>query len=107
MKEDLEVEVLVDFLKKMRMRVPRKTCVKYMGVSDRYLRSIISRARELGYPIVTDTDIGGYYIAETREEASTFIRQMRSRAVKEFRAADNMELYFVTKEQGEGLFPNG
>lgn len=111
-KTDIHIELLVSFLERMRMAVPRKTVVKYMTqnmnfetdeTADRWVRDIIAKARKAGYPIVPMQG-GGYCIAETREEASPFIRSMRSRAIKEFQTADGMERYFTLKEQGKGLF---
>lgn len=59
-----------------------------LNVDPRTLRALIQRERELGAPICSDWEQGGYFLPANECEARHYYRQQRSR-IRSARAALN------------------
>ena len=62
---------------------------------DRKVRLAIEALQLAGYPVLSDSGQGGYYLADSRGEIETYIRELESRADKikdKVRSLRNAEL---------------
>ncbi len=80
-------------------RIKRPALRRALGCGDRALRRAISELRELGYPVVGDTRLGGYYLAATRQEAEAAIAILKSYARNMERQIHNLQRAFGIEEQ--------
>ena len=55
------------------------------GMSDRYIRRQIERARRAGHRIISNTQSGGYKIASNGAEWMEFVERERHRAIATFK----------------------
>ena len=55
------------------------------GMSDRYIRRQIERARRAGHRIISNTRSGGYKIASNGAEWMEFVERERRRAIATFK----------------------
>lgn len=65
--------------------ISRAELVKLSGYKDRHVRELIEQARRAGHRIVSNTQAGGYKIAETGAEWSDFVERERRRAIATFK----------------------
>lgn len=71
--------------------VSRQALMDRLGVSERDLRRRVERERLEGIPILTSTDVGGYYLPASPDDTVRFITSMRSRGIKTLQVAQAVE----------------
>lgn len=65
--------------------ISRVELVVLTGMSDRYIRRQIERARRAGHRIISNTQSGGYKMAQTGAEWMEFVERERHRAIATFK----------------------
>lgn len=71
--------------------ISRVALMDKLGLSERGLRLRVERERLEGIPILTSTDIGGYYLPANTDDTARFVRSMMSRGIKTLRVAQAVE----------------
>lgn len=71
--------------------VSRQALMGRLGVSERDLRRRVERERLEGIPILTSTEVGGYYLPSSPADTARFVASMRSRGVKTLQVAQAVE----------------
>lgn len=67
------LDSLIDVLKERKLT--RSELSNYLGIPDRQARKVVEKLRKQGYLIVNDGLGEGYYITQTKEEASQFLAE--------------------------------
>lgn len=67
--------------------ISRVALMDKLGLSERDLRRRVERERLEGAPILTSTDVGGYYLPASPDDTARFVASMRNRGVKVLRVA--------------------
>lgn len=83
--------------------VSRQALVGRLGVSERDLRRRVERERLEGAPILTSTEVGGYYLPASPDDTARFVASMRSRGVKTLQVAQAVEKTML-EEMGQLRF---
>lgn len=80
-------------------KITREYAMERWGVTDRAFRAAVRRLRKRGFPIASDSQDGGYFLAKDREEAKHFMAEMWHRVADMMETARNIEKYFIEQEQ--------
>ena len=73
-----------------------------LGISDRTLRAEVAKARRLGHPICSNSEVKGYRIGSKADTART-IAELRARARELTLTADAMEEKLIEQEEGQQI----
>lgn len=71
--------------------ISRQALMDRLGVSERDLRRRVERERLEGIPILTSTEVGGYYLPASPDDTARFVASMRSRGIKTLQVAQAVE----------------
>lgn len=88
--DDSMTEHLVSILRENRYGVSREALAYMLDIEDRRLRAEVSKARRMGYPICSNSEVKGYRLG-SREDALRTIAELRARSEALTLTADAME----------------
>ena len=61
------------------------------GYSDRQIRKAVQNLRNNGYPVISNSDKNGYWIARSEDEIYMLVNELRSRASEMLKTARSLE----------------
>lgn len=61
------------------------------GYSDRQIRKAVQNLRNNGYPVISNSDKNGYWIARSEDEVYMLVHELRSRASEMLKTARSLE----------------
>lgn len=88
--DDSTTEHLVSILRMYREGASREKLAYMLDIGDRRLRAEVAKARRMGYPICSNSEVKGYRLG-SREDALRTIAELRARSKELTLTADAME----------------